>query len=183
MTCGESQERFLDYLDGHLSGSGRGELESHVATCDACASQLRQVRAMRARLGRLERRRLPDTFSFSMRRALLAEAERERGWFSRLRESTWLSPQTAWAAAIGSAVAVASFAALWFTFAPVSPTANNAMQTAAVDSAKHAQSVRYVLDHLPEKGELIESTANDSLATTTDEPAAPAGAEPVSASF
>lgn len=182
MTCGDAQDLFTEYLDGQVRGSVRTVLDAHLTLCEECAVRLRGVRAVRNRLAHLERRRPPDTFGFAVRRMLLQEVRRKQMWIARIRGILWPTPQTAWAAAVGSVVAVASFAVLWFAWTPSIGIGGLHAGTSGKESAKQGQSVRYVLEHLPVEGNLIESTAKDTV-SRTPAPAAPTGAQPVSASF
>lgn len=182
MTCGDCQLLFTEFLDGQVPGALRREFEAHVKSCTDCASSLRRVRAIRSRLGNLERKCLPDSFTFRVRRALLDEVAREQNWLAKLREIVWPSPQVAWSAAVGSLAATVSIAVFWFILAPGPRTVVDVPGIARADSAKHERSVRYVLEHLPLEGDLIESTAHDT-ASVVATPTAPTGAQPVSASF
>ena len=182
MTCGDLQSLFADYLDGHASSAVRHEFEAHMKSCTDCAHRLRGVRAIRARLARLERKHLPDTFGFTIRRMLLEEVEQEESRWAKVRELLWPTPQVAWSAAIGSIVAAVSFGVFWLAVAPGMETVTLDSRVGHADSVRQTKSVRYVLEHLPLEGDLIETTAKDTASLTTT-PAAPTGAQPVSASF
>jgi len=184
MTCSDFRNLFSDYLEGQVHATLRREFEAHVQGCAECASGLRRVREVRQRLARLERKRLPDTFSFTIRRMLLEEVRRERAWMHRVRNVLWPTPQMAWSAAVGTAAAVICFSVLWAIWTPgtsVERLRNRAV--AGRDSITQKQSVRYVLEHLPLEGDLIESTANDTASRSSKELAPPAAAQPVSSTF
>jgi hypothetical protein len=184
MTCSECKELFSEYLDGQLHGSSRKEFESHADSCVSCAPKLRQARHLRMRLGRLTNKRLPDEFSFKMRRALAEAAEREHSPARRLGAAVRPRPETAWAAAVGTMAAAISIAVFWVAWTPL-PAAQSpmAMYSPAVAEAQtplasfeasdpplvgdgpasHRRAVRYVLDNIPLGGVPIESTARDTM--------------------
>ena len=96
MTCAESQNLFSEYLEGQIAGTVQQGLVEHLQACPACAQKLKLMRLVRVRLSKLGRKHLPDTFSFEMRRALLAEMNRENIWLNRLRALLSPRPQTVW---------------------------------------------------------------------------------------
>jgi len=182
MTCSDSQILFTDYLDGQVPAPLRRDFEAHLRLCQECAERLRGVRMTRDRLASLERQRLPDTFGFRIRRLLLEELAHEQRWSARLRELVRPIPQVAWSAAIGSVAATVIFTAFWFALRPGTGSELRNVGVARTDSLKREKSVRYVLEHLPLEGDLIESTAHDTASLATP-PTTPSGAQPVSASF
>jgi len=185
MTCDTCKELISDYLDGRLHSTQRRELEAHVRTCPRCATALRGVRMIRNRLAGLDRKHLPDTFTFRMRRLLLDEVSREGSWPRRLRETLRPSPETTRAALVGTVAAVTSFIVLWTLWGPSSvETDRHDDPVAAVGAGAQAQSVRYVLEHVQLQGDPIEWTASeDSTVRSTREVTPPVGARSVSASF
>ncbi|OQB40736.1 MAG: hypothetical protein BWY06_01065 [Candidatus Latescibacteria bacterium ADurb.Bin168] len=184
MTCAESQNLFSEYLEGQIAGTVQQGLVEHLQACPACAQKLKLMRLVRVRLSKLGRKHLPDTFSFEMRRALLAEMNRENIWLNRLRALLSPRPQTVWSAAVGTAFATVCFAVLWLTFPPGGRSGWRSDSVTEIDAAQHNQSVRYVLEHLPFDGEPIESTAKDTARVM---PVSPSQArevvQPVSATF
>jgi len=106
MNCHECKDRLSDYIDGALATGPRRELEQHARECADCGRDLREMRQLVGGLSRLETQRLPDAFTFEMRRALADEAEREKGWLHRFRQVMRPHPQTVWAAAVGTAAAL-----------------------------------------------------------------------------
>lgn len=184
MTCAESQNLFSEHLEGQIIGTAQREFDEHLLGCPACAQKLKLMRIMRARLNRLEPRRLSDTFNFEMRRALLAEVDRETPWLERIRALFTPRPQTVWSAAVGTAFAAVCFAALWIAFPPGGMPVWKTGAVAETDAAQNDQSVRYVLEHLPFDGEPIESTARDTARVIPVTPSQRVDAvQPVSATF
>jgi anti-sigma factor RsiW len=183
MTCGDWQDLFIDYLDGEMVGAPRREIEAHLASCAVCSRKLRGVRAVRTHLGRLERRRLPASFSFAVRRMLIDEMERRANWAEQVRAALSPVPHLVWSVAAGLVVALTSFTVLWYTLAPGARPTGAPAAMAAGDSAKQAQSVRYVLEHLPRDGAPIETTAKDSISQPVASPPPTPEAQPVSANF
>jgi anti-sigma factor RsiW len=184
MTCAESTNLFSEYLDAQIAGTAKREFDEHVHECSACAQRLELMRFVRVRAGNLERKRLPDTFNFEMRRILLAEMTRQSGWLHRLRIALSPRPQTVWSAAVGTAFATVCFVALWLAFPPGGQPVWNSSSVAESESALEGQSVRYVLEHLPLDGEPIESTGKDTARVIPVlPPQAATAVQPVSATF
>lgn len=184
MTCAESTSLFSEYLDAQIAGAAKRELDEHVHACSACAQKLEIMRFVQARAGKLQRRRLPDTFNFEMRRMLLAEMNRQTGWMHRLRAAFAPRPQTVWSAAVGTAFGAVCFAALWIAFPPGGQPVWNSGGLTESESGLHGQSVRYVLEHLPLDGEPIESTGKDTVRVLPMlPPQAATAVQPVSATF
>lgn len=186
MNCGDCRELISDFLDGQLHGSVKREFEEHSRTCEDCASALRGVRAVRTRLAELPRHQLPDAFGFRIKRMLAEEAEREQSWLRRVRE--WLSPkpETAWAAASGTVAALASVALVWMIWMPGSNQQSPSAVTKSIAGATErpeSRSVRYVLEQLPSRGDLIESIAIADSASRRTISSSSVRAQPVSADF
>ena len=55
MTCQELDLRLDDWLDGALSDAAAREVESHLATCEACRARERQLRQLLAHAAALPR--------------------------------------------------------------------------------------------------------------------------------
>lgn len=148
---------------------------------------MHRIRFVKKRLSALPRLQLPDAFSFRIRRMLVAEGEREASWGHRVREWLSPSPQTAWAAVSGTVAAVASFALLWAIWAPGSfGTRTNIAETTDANQhivQSHTRAVRYVLEQLPNRGDLIETTVDADTTHYTIKFATPAGVRSVSADF
>jgi len=184
MTCAESTSLFSEYLDAQIAGTTRREFDEHVCGCHACAQKLELMHFVRAGAGKLERKRVPDTFNFEMRRLLLAEMTRQSGWLHRLRIALSPRPQTVWSAAVGTAFATVCFVGLWIAFPPGGQPVWNSDGVAESESALEGQSVRYVLEHLPLDGEPIESTGKDTARVIPVlSPQAATAVQPVSATF
>jgi len=187
VTCGECRELISDHLDGQLQGASRSEFIKHLDECPDCLRALSRMRAVKTSLGALPRYQLPDAFGFRVRRMLIEESEREASWVSRVREWLWPSPQTAWAAASGTVAAVASFALLWAIWAPV-PFSNGSNIAEVANTEKQivhtdARAVRYVLEQLPNRGDLIETTAIADSTRYNRVYTMPVGVRSVSADF
>ena len=105
MDCKRCEENLIDYIDGTQQKDFRHEMDTHVQDCPECREKLHEMRGLVRRLGDMEQERLPDSFTFEMRRALIAESEREHGWVSRFRAMMKPNPQTVWAAAVGTVAA------------------------------------------------------------------------------
>lgn len=59
MTCAEVGNRIDDYVDGLLSGGELHEVELHIASCEACREEERQIRDLIARAAALPAGRQP----------------------------------------------------------------------------------------------------------------------------
>lgn len=57
----QTTQKFSAYLDGELDSAERAAVESHLAGCTACSTQLEQLRSTLGRLGGL-RAKAPGTF-------------------------------------------------------------------------------------------------------------------------
>lgn len=187
MTCGEWRELVSDHLDGQLHGASRSEFLQHLDECPDCLRVLHGVRAVKVGLGALPRYQLPDAFGFRVRRMLAEEAERETSWIHRMREWLWPSPQTAWAAASGTVAAVVSFALLWAVWAPGPfSVGTNVADLAGTEQRivrTETRTVRYVLEQLPTRGDLIETTATADSTRYNSVYSMPVGVRSVSADF
>lgn len=71
-------ELFSDYVDGELAGSPRSELESHLAVCIQCRTELAEFRKAVGGLGRLKHAPAPEGFLPQIQRQIF---ERSRGRF------------------------------------------------------------------------------------------------------
>ena len=54
LVCRDAVALMTDYLEGALTSSDRGRLESHLATCPYCTEYLAQIRVTIAAAGRVE---------------------------------------------------------------------------------------------------------------------------------
>ena len=68
MPCRELVELITDYLEDRLSPVDRRRFEAHLATCEACATYMEQLRQTIRALGRLPE----ESLSSEARDALLA---------------------------------------------------------------------------------------------------------------
>lgn len=77
LTCDRCAELLGDYVDGQLAPDAVAELEGHVAACAACASLVRDYRALPGFVRRTTDVRMPHDVEVRLRR-LLALAWREK---------------------------------------------------------------------------------------------------------
>lgn len=81
INCRAAVDLVEDYLEGVLSWRERRRLESHLASCAACAAYLEQIRVTIALSGRVD----PEDLSADTLEALLAvfdRYQRDRGEFT-----------------------------------------------------------------------------------------------------
>ena len=71
-------ELFSDYVDGELAGTAKTELESHLAVCIQCRTELAEFRQAVGGLGRLKHASAPAGFLPQIQRQIF---ERSRGRF------------------------------------------------------------------------------------------------------
>jgi len=62
MECSRFKELFSDHIDGTLDEQTRRMLEGHLAVCEHCAEELRELRACVSALGSLEKVQAPADF-------------------------------------------------------------------------------------------------------------------------
>ena len=188
MTCSECRTNLSGYIEGQHTGEMRRSMEEHNNGCHECAARLDGMRNVITGLGNMRRERVSDSFTFDMRRRLVLEAQREQSWLGRLRESVKPTSQTLLAAAAGTLTTVA----LLFMFGTGgygggSGTLRTAGATAeptigAADGP--SRDVRYVLEHVPLDGELIEVSAKrDSASSAAGDTAGRSDMTPVRADF
>jgi anti-sigma factor RsiW len=87
------------YLDGKLDPSTRGEVEAHLAQCEACRSECQGLARALAALRTLPR---PPEPSPAFARTFFQKLEAQRPWYGRLATSWWT-----WTAAGAVAAALA----------------------------------------------------------------------------
>ncbi len=64
--CETSRERFSEYLDGDLSGDEKQKLETEIADCTTCRSELDELRRTLGRIGSIKHH-APPAFVDSVR--------------------------------------------------------------------------------------------------------------------
>ena len=74
MTCWSIQRRSMDYVDGRLRKSELTRMETHLAECQECSSQIHEIRDVRAALHELRPVKAPA----NLRLRLQVGASRER---------------------------------------------------------------------------------------------------------
>ena len=72
MTCRNTRENLVDYLDGTAPDAIRTAIEVELSTCPACRSTVRQARELRRELAALPRQDTPPT----VRKAVLEAVRR-----------------------------------------------------------------------------------------------------------
>jgi len=109
MTCPEVATKLDEYVDGELSESEFQEMELHLAGCQACRGEERQLRALLAQAAALPKEMAPARDLWPELSARLQGAEGAR-LVARSRPARLVRPATLAAAA---AVLIAVSAALW----------------------------------------------------------------------
>jgi len=125
MTCEAARAELLDYVEDELDTVARESLQEHLATCEGCSEELREIERLRSAL---RRERVPDPgtafwekFPDQVWRAYQAEvsAVSRSGWAAwaanALARIGWTAAPGAWmpaAAALVAVVGVALFFAL-----------------------------------------------------------------------
>lgn len=54
ISCEEALERVFDYIDEHLQGASRAELEQHLEMCRHCFDRVEFERLLKSRLSKLK---------------------------------------------------------------------------------------------------------------------------------
>lgn len=109
-----------EYLDGHLSGAARAQVEQHLAACGNCRAEFSKLRRTVELLRDLPRVDAPSDLSDRVVARLRAGAGRP-GWVTRSAEaltrftdSQWLAPLTAAALGLGVLLALQDIRVTWF---------------------------------------------------------------------
>lgn len=76
--CQAVQERFSEYLDGHLTGVAMQQIAQHLDSCPVCATNFDAIRNVQQRLGALAPVRAPSGLDLRLRHAI--SQERTRSW-------------------------------------------------------------------------------------------------------
>lgn len=113
MTCTQPRDLLGPYFDGELVGDERGAMDVHVCSCGVCATELDDLRSLRAGLTRIGRPSAPAVLADRIRRDL-AENVSHRDGRSTLLGSARTRPRLMWAGAAAAAglVAVVTLASL-----------------------------------------------------------------------
>jgi anti-sigma factor RsiW len=107
MSCRERAEQVSAYLDGELEAAAKEDLEAHLATCESCASDLRQSRELSRAIRQGASVPEPD----AALRGRLAGSLRE----PRRVRRPWAKIVATHALVAAAAVYVAWIAAIWWT--------------------------------------------------------------------
>ncbi len=79
-TCRETERLLEAYIDGDLSRELQCNVESHLATCEACQAQLALARTVSAELRSLPLQPCPER----VLQEVLEKAQPKKGWLGRL---------------------------------------------------------------------------------------------------
>lgn len=60
ISCEEALKRVFDYIDDHLRGKPRAELEHHLETCRHCFSRVEFEQLLKSRLRKLKIKSTPS---------------------------------------------------------------------------------------------------------------------------
>jgi putative DNA primase/helicase len=128
----EYEELVTEHLDGRIDEAGAAKLQAHLASCDTCAADLRELEAVRTLLRAEPPVEAPRSFAlpYAPRRA---EAERSPGMLGWAggRTAAWLrSMQVATAAAALVLIALISVEVVNTPSATTLPTAQTAPEAA-----------------------------------------------------
>lgn len=70
----------MRYIDGEMSGADRSAFEAHMADCDACRREMRELGALERLTGMLTIRDPMDDFRETYWKGILRRIERRAGW-------------------------------------------------------------------------------------------------------
>lgn len=73
MTCKETIEILMDYLEATLSSEVNRELEEHLRGCPPCQAYLNTYRKTAELAGKVGRQEMPDEMKAHLREFLLAQ--------------------------------------------------------------------------------------------------------------
>jgi len=94
MTCADVRPLLTDVAGGELDGARADEVRAHAASCDACGRELAELEATVGLMRRAGGEPLPDGFSLSLHRALVAAGPPRRSWLDAVRAAIALRPVT-----------------------------------------------------------------------------------------
>ena len=83
MNCHEWTDRFDDFLDGRLDAAEAEDLQTHIAACPSCSSELASIRELRDLAAALPRSLEPARDLWPGIEAQISEAKVVRGRFGR----------------------------------------------------------------------------------------------------
>jgi hypothetical protein len=94
MSCEDMQERISSLLDRQVAAGEEESLLAHIKSCHDCSARFESYQNMRASLGRMAPRAVPDGLTAKLR--VLASHERERR-LSRVSLATRIKHMAEWA--------------------------------------------------------------------------------------
>ena len=112
MRCGDVRELLTDVAGGELDGARADEVRAHAASCAGCGRELAELEATIGLARRAGAEPLPEDFSSSLHRALVAAGPPRRSWLDGVRAAIALRPVTFAAAAAALAAVLATGATL-----------------------------------------------------------------------
>lgn len=95
MSCTKMESRILEYVDGRLKESERGDVEKHLASCTACSVRAHEFRSVNELLGELPMVEPSPAFDVRVRARMAAEPVKQNWW-----AWMWPSPRIAFAASM-----------------------------------------------------------------------------------
>ena len=129
MTGEHIREELLDLMTGEPTA----EQAQHLASCPACAQQLKELRGTMALMDEWKAPEVSPYFETKLRAKLRAEAEQPKGWFAWMRTPAIARPL---AAAVFTLIVVAGVGLFQYGrpghMTPASPTPTIATVTGAV---------------------------------------------------
>lgn len=108
MSCADVRELLTDVAGGELEGARADEARAHAASCLSCGRQLAELEATIGLLRRAGSEPLPEGFSLSLHRALVAAGKPRLGLVDRVRAAIALRPVTFAASAAALAAMLAT---------------------------------------------------------------------------
>lgn len=106
MRCGDVRELLTDVAGGELDGARADEVRAHAASCAGCGRELAELEATIGLVRRAGVEPLPEDFSLSLHRVLVAAGPPRRRWLDGARAAIALRPVTFAAAAAAALAAV-----------------------------------------------------------------------------
>jgi hypothetical protein len=152
MTCSEAELRLDDFVDGELGEREFQELELHLAGCDACRRQERELRALLEQASALPRELSPS-------RDLWPEVAARLDPRATLRFPLRRAAPSGWLPATLAAAAVLAVAFAWL--ARTDRVADDRRQAVAAPSG-----IARPAGHSPEPGAMFEAEREYAEATT-----------------
>jgi len=153
--CDRKHDDILDFEDGELDGSRKGEVKRHLDECCDCKKLLRQIRAQRKALKRCASLKTNDSFFVLLQDRIRREVAGKRapgtGAFFGSRR---------WIPASAFALVLVAAAGLILTRKTAEVAAPGRI-TAAVQASKPAPAkVHYVIDDYPAAGPSVSAPAS-----------------------